>query len=251
MILNLLNLLCGFSLILIAFAILLNYFRLNKINFYFFLLILFSGFSRFQFGLTSLDFIQEGKPLFLRFFIILFLVPPIYLLCLQSFISEQASIRKSLKHFAFFGCILLTRMLFGELNLFVLGLFFISYTLFYYFLLWQSSYRYLKQHQTIFSKQQLFKVKQLMSWIFALSLNNFIFIAYYLILNPANKQDAIQHVFDSTVISWALFLVYLFLIPVLFSMRFSKRKTSTEILPKNLISGAANHYKRQKLKTEH
>ena len=224
MILNLLNLLCGFSLILIAFAILLNYFRLNKINFYFFLLLLLSGFSRFQYGLTSLDFIQEGKPLFLRFFIILFLVPPIYLLCLQSFISEQASIRKSLKHFAFFGCILLARMLFGELNLFVLGLFFISYTLFYYFLLWQSSYRYLKQHQTIFSKQQLFKVKQLMTWIFALSLNNSIFIAYYLILNPANKQEAVQHVFDSTVISWALFLVYLFLNPGLVFNEVFKKK---------------------------
>jgi hypothetical protein len=58
MILNLLNLLIGFSLMLIALAILLNYFRLNKINFYFFLLIFIAGIARFQFGLVSFGFIN-------------------------------------------------------------------------------------------------------------------------------------------------------------------------------------------------
>jgi AraC-like DNA-binding protein len=224
MILNLLNLLCGFSLILIALAILLHYFRSSKINFYFFLLLLFAGFSRFQYGLTSLAFIHEGKPLVLRFFISLFLIPPIFLLCLQSFISEQVTVRKSLLHFSFFGCIVFARILFGELNLFVLGLFFVTYTTFYYFLLWRSSYRYLKQHQTIFSKQQLFKVKQLIIWIFALSINNFVFIVYYLILNPSNKPEAIQHIFDGTVICWTFFLIYLFFNPgIVFNEVFKKK----------------------------
>jgi AraC-like DNA-binding protein len=192
---------------------------------------MFSGISRFQYGLTSLDFIHEGKPLVLRFFITLFLVPPIFLLCLQTFISEQVTVRKSLLHFSFFGFIVFVRILFGELNLFVLGLFFVTYTTFYYFLLWRSSYRYLKQHQTIFSKQQLFKVKQLIIWIFALSLNNFIFVVYYLILNPSNKQNVIQHIFDSTVISWSLFLVYLFFNPgLVFNEVFQKKDINRDFV---------------------
>jgi AraC-like DNA-binding protein len=224
MILNLLNLLCGFSLILIALAVLVDYFRIKKINFYFFLLLLLSGFSRFQFGLIALDYIHEGKPLSIMGFINLFLFPPIFLLCLQSFISVQITLRKSLLHFSLFGCIVAARVLFGELNIFLLGFFFIIYAIYYYFLLWKSSYLYLKQHQTIFSKQQLFKVKQLMTWIFAISLNNFAAVNYYLMINPNNKLVARQLIYDSTVICWALFLVYLFFNPGLVFNEVFKKK---------------------------
>jgi hypothetical protein len=220
MILNLLNLLCGFSLILIALAVLVDYFRIKKINFYFFLLLLLTGFSRFQFGLIALDYIHEGKPLSIMGFINLFLFPPIFLLCLQSFISVQITLRKSLLHFSLFGCIVAARVLFGELNIFLLGFFFIIYAIYYYFLLWKSSYLYLKQHQTIFSKQQLFKVKQLMTWIFAISLNSFAAVTYYLMINPNNKLVARQLIYNSTV-----------------------------ILPKNLTFGAVNHCKERKHKT--
>lgn len=84
MIINLFNLLIGFSLILISFSIILNYFNLNKINFFFFLLIFIAGVSRFQFGLVSLGFIHESKPVILRFFIYLsanvFSLSPIFYL---------------------------------------------------------------------------------------------------------------------------------------------------------------------------
>ena len=63
MITDLLNLLIGFSLILISFSIILNYYKLGKINFFFFLLIFIAGISRFQFGLV-LFYLSFHQPIF-------------------------------------------------------------------------------------------------------------------------------------------------------------------------------------------
>jgi len=210
MIINLLNLLIGFSLILIAFAILLNYFKVNKINFFFFLLILIAGIARFQFGLVSLGFIHESKPLILRVFIALFIFPPIYFLCLKSFISTKSSLKRIFAHFSFFLLIVLIRLYFGELDLKITGILFFTYSCFYYILLTNTSLNYLRNNQSIYTKQQLFKVKQLIIWIFALSLNNFIFSSYFIFVSDSNKHDAIQGMFHSTIIVWTLFVSYLF-----------------------------------------
>jgi AraC-like DNA-binding protein len=207
---NLINLLIGFSLVIIAFAILLNYFKVNKINFFFFLLILFAGIARFQYGLVSLGFIKESKPLIFRVFIALFIFPPIYFLCLKSFISSKSSWTRTLTHFIFFLLIIAVRLYFGEIDLRIIGVLFFVYSAFYYYLLTRSSLTYLRNNQSIYSKQQLLKVKQLIIWIFALSLNNFIFSTYFIFFSDSNKHDAIQGMFDNTIIVWILFVSYLF-----------------------------------------
>jgi AraC-like DNA-binding protein len=224
MILNLLNLLTGFSLILLALAMLLNYIRFKKINPYFFLLLLFAGLSRFQFGLSALHLIHEDKPLVMRFFILLFLLPPVFFLCLQSFFSLKISFLKISLHFSSFFTIVLVRIYLGEVKLFYLGLFFVLYAIFYYILLIRSSVQYFKAHQSIYTRQQLFKVKQLIIWIFALSLNNFIFIAHSFLTNNSNRFVAIEAIFHSTIISWVLFLIYLFFNPgIIFNEVFKKK----------------------------
>lgn len=144
MLINLLNLLIGFSLIIIAFAILLNYFKVYKINFFFFLLILIAGIARFQFGLVSLGFLYESKPLIFRVFIALFIFPPLYFLCLKSFISEKSSLKGIFAHFIFFLFIILCRLYFGEIDLKIVGVLFFLYSAFYYYLLTRSSLTYLR-----------------------------------------------------------------------------------------------------------
>ncbi len=231
MILNLLNLLIGFSLMLISLALLLNYFRLNKINFYFFLLIFIAGITRFQFGLVSFGFISESKPLVFRVFIFLFIFPPIYYLCLKSFISQKSSWKSILLHFSFFLLIISVRLYFGELGLKLIGILFFTYTAFYYFLLTKISLAYFKQHHSIYSKQQLLKVKQLIVWIFALSINNFIFCMFYIFISNSNKHEAMQGMFHSTIIVWVLFVTYLFFNPsILFNEVFKKKDPKRDFL---------------------
>ena len=210
MILNLLNLLIGFSLIIIALSILLNYVRVNKINFFFFLIILNAGRARFQFGLVSLGFLPETEFVMFRDFTTLFISPPIYFLCLQSFFSIKSSLKRTLTHFLFFFIIIVIRLYFGKFELKTTGILFVSYTCFYYFLLTKAVITYLKNNQSIYSKQQLFKVKQLIAWIFTLSLSNFIFSSYFIFFSNSNKHDIIQGMFHSTVIVWILFVSYLF-----------------------------------------
>ncbi|MDP4595417.1 MAG: AraC family transcriptional regulator [Crocinitomicaceae bacterium] len=224
MFLNLLNLFSGFSLILIAMAILLHYVRTQKINFFFFLLMLMSGISRFHFGLTTLHILDENQPLALRFFITMFLIPPIVFLCLNSFMSIKTPLKKIIAHLSFFFTILFARIYFGQINMQAIGIIFLVYSGFYYFLLIRSTLSYFKQHQSVFSKQQLLKVKQLVVWIFALSFNNFIIIIYYVLFASPNKAEAIQSIFHSTIISWALFLIYLFFNPnIIFNEVFQKK----------------------------
>lgn len=117
MITDLLNLLIGFSLILISFSIILNYFKFSKINFFFFLLIFLAGIARFQFGLVSLGFIHESKPVILRVFIFLFIFPPTYFLCLKSFIYGKARWKIIIKHYLFFLLIVLARLSLGRSTL--------------------------------------------------------------------------------------------------------------------------------------
>ena len=231
MITDLLNLLIGFSLILISFSIILNYFRFSKINFFFFLLIFLAGIARFQFGLVSLGFIHESKPVILRVFIFLFIFPPTYFLCLKSFIYGKARWRIIIKHYLFFLLIVLARLSFGEIDLKLIGALFLTYTAFYYFLLTKISLTYLRQHQSIYTKQQLFKVKQLIVWIFALSINNFIFSTYFIFFSDSNKHDAIQGMFHSTIIVWILFVTYLFFNPsILFNEVFKKKDPKRDFL---------------------
>jgi AraC-like DNA-binding protein len=50
-------------------------------------------------------------------------------------------------------------------------------------------------------------------------------------LNPSNKQNVIQHIFDSTVISWSLFLVYLFFNPgLVFNEVFQKKDINRDFV---------------------
>lgn len=231
MLINLLNLLIGFSLIIIAFAILLNYFKVYKINFFFFLLILIAGIARFQFGLVSLGFLYESKPLIFRVFIALFIFPPLYFLCLKSFISEKSSLKGIFAHFIFFLFIILCRLYFGEIDLKIVGVLFFLYSAFYYYLLTRSSLTYLRTNQSIYSKQQLFKVKQLIIWIFALSLNNFIFSTYFIFFSDSNKHDAIQGMFHNTIIVWVLFVSYLFFNhSILYNEVFKKKDPNRDFL---------------------
>jgi len=224
MILNLLNLLIGFSLLLISFAILLNYVRVNKINLFFFLLMLLAGLARFQFGLVSLGFLHESKPFVFRIFFFLFIFPPLYLFCLKSFISIKTPTKKILIHFSFFAAIIAFRLIYGEIEIKLLGGLFFAYTLFYYYLLIKNATSYLKQHQSIYTRQQLFKVKQLTIWILALSLNNFILTVYFIFFNSANKHEAIQSMFHNTIVVWILFVLYLFFNPsILFNEVFKKK----------------------------
>ena len=231
MLFNLLNLLIGFSLLIITLAIIVNYIRYRKVNFFFFLLLLLAGLARFQFGLTTFGFIQETKPLVFRIFILLFIFPPLYYLCLNSFISVRTTWSKMLLHFAFFFCIVLGRIYFGAIEIKLLGLIFSVYALFYYYLLVRSSLFYFRQHRSIYTKQQLLKVKQLIIWIFSLSLNNFIFTAYFILFNPTNKSAAIVGMFHSTSIVWVLFLIYLFLNPsIIFNEIFKKRDPNRDFI---------------------
>jgi AraC-like DNA-binding protein len=231
MIFSLINLLIGFSLIVIAFAILLNYFRVNKINFFFFLLILIAGLARFQFGLVSLGYIHETKPIIFRIFIFLFIFPPIYFLCLKSFISAKSSLTQIFTHFLFFIFIIAARLYFGEIDLKIIGILFFIYSAFYYYLLTKSSLTYLRNNQTIYTKQQLFKVKQLIIWIFALSLNNFIFSAYFIFFSDSNKHEAIQGMFQNTIVVWILFVSYLFFNhSLLYNEVFTKKDPNRDFL---------------------
>jgi AraC-like DNA-binding protein len=68
-------------------------------------------------------------------------------------------------------------------------------------------------YHTVFTKNQLFKVKQITVWIFSLGLNNFIFTSYFILNSHTNKQEAIVNMFQSSVILWVLFLLYLFFNP--------------------------------------
>lgn len=231
MIFNLLNLLIGFSLLIITLAIIVNYIRYRKVNFFFFLLLLLAGLARFQYGLTTFGFIHESKPLVFRIFILLFIFPPIYYLCLNSFISVKTTWTKMLLHFVFFFLIVLGRIYFGAIEIKLLGIIFSAYALFYYYLLVRSSLFYFRQHQSIYTKQQLLKVKQLIVWIFSLSLNNFIFTAYFILFNTTNKSEAIDGMFHSTSIVWVLFLAYLFLNPsIIFNEIFKKRDPNRDYI---------------------
>lgn len=231
MIFNLLNLLIGFSLLIITLAIIVNYIRYRKVNFFFFLLLLLAGLARFQYGLTTFGFIHESKPLVFRIFILLFIFPPIYYLCLNSFISVKTTWTKMLLHFVFFFIIVLGRIYFGAIEIKLLGIIFSVYALFYYYLLIRSSLFYFRQHQSIYTKQQLLKVKQLIVWIFSLSLNNFIFTAYFILFNTTNKSEAIDGMFHSTSIVWVLFLIYLFLNPsIIFNEIFKKRDPNRDFI---------------------
>lgn len=231
MIFNLLNLLIGFSLLIITLAIIVNYIRYSKVNFFFFLLLLLAGLARFQYGLTTFGFIHESKPLVFRIFILLFIFPPIYYLCLNSFISVKTTWTKMLLHFVFFFLIVLGRIYFGAIEIKLLGIIFSAYALFYYYLLVRSSLFYFRQHQSIYTKQQLLKVKQLIVWIFSLSLNNFIFTAYFILFNTTNKSEAIDGMFHSTSIVWVLFLAYLFLNPsIIFNEIFKKRDPNRDFI---------------------
>lgn len=231
MIFNLLNLLIGFSLLIITMAIIVNYIRYRKVNFFFFLLLLLAGLARFQYGLTTFGFIHESKPLVFRIFILLFIFPPIYYLCLNSFISVKTTWTKMLLHFVFFFIIVLGRIYFGAIEIKLLGIIFSVYALFYYYLLIRSSLFYFRQHQSIYTKQQLLKVKQLIVWIFSLSLNNFIFTAYFILFNTTNKSEAIDGMFHSTSIVWVLFLIYLFLNPsIIFNEIFKKRDPNRDFI---------------------
>lgn len=231
MIFNLLNLLIGFSLLIITLAIIVNYIRYRKVNFFFFLLLLLAGLARFQYGLTTFGFIHESKPLVFRIFILLFIFPPIYYLCLNSFISVKTTWTKMLLHFVFFFLIVLGRIYFGAIEIKLLGIIFSAYALFYYYLLVRSSLFYFRQHQSIYTKQQLLKVKQLIVWIFSLSLNNFIFTAYFILFNTTNKSEAIDGMFHSTSIVWVLFLAYLFLNPsIIFNEIFKKRDPNRDFI---------------------
>jgi AraC-like DNA-binding protein len=231
MLLNLLNLLAGFSLILLALIMLANYLRKQKINFFFFALLLMAGISRFQYALTTLHLLPETHLSNLRFFFLLFLTPPIFYLCLKSFIAIQTTIKDLLIHFSVFGLIILFRIINGEFPLFFLGLFFMVYTLIYYYFLFKITQDYIQQHRSIYSKQQLFKVKQLVIWIFALSFNNFILIVYHFLMNTNDKQVIIEHIFQSTIISWLLFLIYLLYNPnIIFNEVFKKKDANRDFL---------------------
>ena len=224
MILNLCNLLIGFCLILISLAILHNYFRTKRINIFFFLLILFAGFARFQFGLASLGILQESKPVVFRVFILLFAFPPLYLFCLKTFIGVKTTRKKTLLHFSFFLAIVSYRFYIGEIEIKLLGVIFFVYTCFYYYLLINIAIQYLRAHHSIYTKQQLFKVKQLTIWILALSINNFIFTIYFIFFNSTSKQDAIQNMFHNTVVVWILFAAYLFFNPgIVYNEVFKKK----------------------------
>ena len=224
MFLNLCNLLIGFSLLLVALAIILNYVRVKRINIFFFLLILFAGLARFQFGLVTLGILQESKPFVFRVFILLFAFPPLYLYCLKAFIGIKTTRKSALLHFSFLLVIIAYRFYFGEIEIKLLGLIFFIYTAFYYYLLITNAINYLRYHQSIYSKQQLFKVKQLTIWILALSINNFIFTIYFIFFNSANKHEAIQNMFHNTVVVWILFVAYLFFNPgIIFNEVFKKK----------------------------
>jgi AraC-like DNA-binding protein len=224
MLLYLSNLLIGFCLILISLAILLNYVRTKRINIFFFLLILFAGFARFQYGLVSLEILQDSKPVVLRVFILLFAFPPLYLFCLKTFIGVKTTYTKTLLHFSFFLLIVGYRFYIGAIEIKLLGLIFFVYTCFYYYLLINSAIKYLRAHHSIYTQQQLIKVKQLTIWILALSINNFIFTIYFIFFNSSSKQEVIHNMFNSTVIVWILFVSYLFFNPgIVFNEVFKKK----------------------------
>jgi hypothetical protein len=188
------------------------------------LLILFAGLARFQFGLVTLGVLQESKPFVFRVFILLFAFPPLYLFCLKAFIGVRTTRKNALLHFSLFFSIIAFRFYFGEMEIKLLGVIFFVYTAFYYYFLIRIAINYLRDHQSIYSKQQLFKVKQLIVWILALSINNFIFIIYFIFFNSANKHEAIQNMFHNTVIVWVLFVAYLFFNPgIVFNEIFKKK----------------------------
>jgi AraC-like DNA-binding protein len=187
-------------------------------------LILFAGFARFQFGLASLGILQESKPVVFRVFILLFAFPPLYLFCLKTFIGVKTTRKKTLLHFSFFLAIVSYRFYIGEIEIKLLGVIFFVYTCFYYYLLINIAIQYLRAHHSIYTKQQLFKVKQLTIWILALSINNFIFTIYFIFFNSTSKQDAIQNMFHNTVVVWILFAAYLFFNPgIVYNEVFKKK----------------------------
>jgi len=231
MILNLTNLLVGFSLIIVAFTVILNYFTSNKINLFFVFITLSVGVARFRFGLVSLGLVEEANSSLFIIFIIMFLSPPILYYCLKSFISIKITWKEVLLHTSIFLCILAMRLIFGVIQLERLGVLFIIYGSFYYVLLVNSSRNFLRSHQTIFNKQQLFKVKQITIWVLALALNNTFFTAYYIFFQSHNKHEAITNMYHGSIILWCLFLIYLFFNPsILFNEIFTKKDPNRDFL---------------------
>jgi AraC-like DNA-binding protein len=213
MILNLVNLLVGFCLMVISFAVFINYIRVNKINIFFFLLILNVGIRRFLFGLVSLGLIDPSNSSYMQHFIVMFLSPPLLLLCLKSFILSEPTRKELYIHSIVFSCIVFLRLILGEMSLFLIGILFTVYSLFYYSLLIKNYNYFKRQYQSIFTKQQLFKVKQLTIWIFALGINNFVFTTVYIFLNEPTKQETVVNMYHSSVVLWLFFLIYIFFNP--------------------------------------
>jgi AraC-like DNA-binding protein len=125
----------------------------------------------------------------------------------------EPSRKEIFAHSFLFFCVLAFRLYFGEININLLGIIFVIYSLFHYYLLVKSSTTFLRQYHSIFTKKQLFKVKQITIWILALGINNFVFTSYYIIISPSNKQEAIINMFHSSVVLWVLFLLYLLFNP--------------------------------------
>lgn len=224
MLLDLLNLLVGFILILLAGLILSRYFRHPKINFFFLLLLLLFGFSRFQYGLDAIGIFNGARPNAHRVLFLLFLLPPVYYLCLKTFFFGRVQLKEIFVHILIFLLFLVPVEHYWPIDLTLLGFLFLGYSMMYYALLIGSSIHFFRTHQTIYSKQQLIKVRNLMLWLVVLSLSGFLSTIYHITYFSSDQVYVKVGVFQTTVLVWVGFLIYLFFNPsVIFNEVFKKK----------------------------